>query len=269
MHKPITLSTCAFPVSPSDRDGVAKHFDMAMEAGFDGFELAMVPMESSGILRDAALACGAKVVAIHGMLDGDSCSPDPAKRAASAEKAWRYLEEFAEFAPSPIVEHYHNRFNDLSRGEYFRDAVAQLLEKTEAAGYTFCMENAPYKPEYDERFPPVAEIADFVRSFGENRMFMTFDLNHANLHEDPVEVAAQNAQLVRHIHVSDNQGHREQHMLPGMGVIDFKAVLSALYNNGYDGPCNLEVVFPKGAVVDVNAYRQVYEYMKNIEISGE
>ena len=138
------------------------------------------------------------------------------------------------------------------------------LERTEKDGFIFCMENAPYKPEYDERFPPVAEIVEFVRSFGEDRMFITFDLNHANLHEDPVEVAAYCASLVRHIHVSDNHGFREEHLIPGKGCIDLAAILTALYRNGYNGPCNLEMGFPKGTQATLADYREVYLYMDAI-----
>ena len=267
MWKEITTSTCAFTVDPADEAGLIRHFQMAMDAGFDGFELTMVPPECAATLHRAARKSGAKVVAIHGILNGWCCSPDADVREKAVERAWRYLEEFSGDAPCPVVEHYYDRFNAPEPGKYFRDTVEKLLERTEKAGFVFCMENAPFKPEYDERFPCVAEVADFIRSFGDGRMFMTFDLNHANLHEDPVAVASANAALVRHIHVSDNHGHREEHLVPGKGVIDFTAVLTALYRNGYQGPCNMEFHFPKGTQAQVADYKAVYDYMENIMIN--
>jgi sugar phosphate isomerase/epimerase len=264
MWQEITMSTCSFTADPADEAGLIKHFEMAVEAGFDGFELTMVPPEYAATLHRAAEKSGAKIVAVHGILNNWSCSPDAAVRKKAVDRAWRYLEEFAGYAPCPIVEHYFDRFNAAEPGKYFRDTVEELLTLTEKAGFIFCMENAPYKPEYDERFPCVAEIAEFTRSFGKDRMFMTFDLNHANLHEDPVAVAAANAGLVRHIHVSDNHGLREEHLVPGRGVIDFAAVLTALYRNGYQGPCNLEFHFPKGTAAETADYREVYNFMANI-----
>lgn len=264
MWKEITTSTCAFTVDPADEAGLTAHFEMAMEAGFDGFELALVPPEYAAVLHRAAKKSGAKIVAVHGILNGMSCSPDAAERKQAVDRAWRYLEEFAEYVPCPIVEHYFDRFNAPEPGKYFRNTVEQLLALTEKAGFVFCMENAPYKPETDERFPNVAEVAAFARSFGKDRMFMTFDLNHANLHEDPVTVAKACAGLVRHIHVSDNHGLREEHLIPGKGVIDFPAVLTALYRNGYQGPCNMEFHFPKGTAAQTADYREVYNFMTNI-----
>lgn len=266
MDKEITLSTCAFPVAPSDEAGLIEHFLMAQEAGFSGFELAIVPDDCAEILCRAAVKSKVNVVAVHGILDGNSCSPDETLRNRSVERAYRYLANMTDFAPCPLVEHYHNRFNAPEYAEYFHDTVEKLLSRTEKDGFIFCMENAPYKPEYDERFPNVAEIVDFVRSFGENRMFMTFDVNHANLHEDPVAVAQISAGYVRHIHVSDNHGYREEHMLPGKGTIDLAAVISALYRNGYTGPCNLEVVFPKDSPADAAGYRELFNYMKALNI---
>ena len=126
------------------------------------------------------------------------------------------------------------------------------------------MENAPYKPEVDERFPTVAEVARFARSFGENRMFMTFDLNHANLHEDPAAVCADCAGLVKHIHISDNHGIREEHLVPGTGTMDLAEIMAALAKHGYTGPWNLEFSFPKAEVPTVEKYRQVYQYMQTL-----
>jgi len=110
-------------------------------------------------LLAAAKASQVKIVAVHGVLDGRSCSAEEAVRNQAAEDAFRYLATFAEFAPCPIVEHYWDRFNDPEKGKCFRDTVGKLLEKTERSGFVFCMENAPYKPEVNERYPEIAEIA--------------------------------------------------------------------------------------------------------------
>lgn len=265
----ITLSSCAFTAKPSDEAELIKYFEMASAAGFDGFELASVPLECAGILRNAAKKTGVRVVAVHGILDDGSCSPDAAVRKNSAEKAAAYLAEFAEFAPCPIVEHYHNRFNDPVYGGYFRDTVEKLLARTDDMNFIFCMENAPFKPEYDERYPWMKEIADFAASFGKEKMFMTFDLNHANLHEDPVALAAEFAAIIRHIHVSDNHGIREEHMIPGTGVIDLDSILKALYANGYTGPCNLELVFPGNTIAGADDFRKIYEYMRSLSFNGK
>jgi sugar phosphate isomerase/epimerase len=149
-------------------------------------------------------------------------------------------------------------------GKKFHDVMAYLLEETEKLNFLFCMENAPYKPEHNERFPNVAEVAAFSRSFGKDRMFMTFDLNHANLNEDPVAVCADCAGLVKHIHISDNHGFREEHLVPGSGIMDLLSIMTALYQHGYSGPWNLEFAFPEKTEPTLEQYQQVYLYMKNL-----
>ena len=147
------------------------------------------------------------------------------------EEAYRYLDTFAELAPCPIVEHYWSRYNDPDMGKYFLETVSRLLEKTEGYGFTFCMENAPYKPEINERYPDIKEVADFIKSFA-GRMYMTFDVNHANLNEDVLYAVEAGSGLIRHIHVSDNHGHREEHLWPGEGIIDLKSVVDKIYKKG-------------------------------------
>ena len=257
LNRKITLSTCAFSPAPENSDTFVRYFEMAMEAGFDGFELGMPPEKNIPALLEAVCKTAAPVVAVHGIPRGKWLSGDPEEQEQAAEDSAKYLSYFTGFAPCPIVEHYIDRYNDPVPGRNFRTVMGLLLEKTEKMGFVFCMENAPYKPEYDERYPAVAEIAAFARSFGKDRMFMTFDLNHANLHEDPVAVCADCAGLVKHIHISDNHGFREEHLIPGQGTIDLGKIMAALYRNGYNGPWNLEFDFPQGEVPTVEKFREI------------
>ena len=260
----ITLASCAFGLRPGEEGNMARHMEAALKAGFDGFEISQIyGLPQADKLFAAVKSFPARIFAVHGILGGGSFSADKAERERAAEDAFRYLETFAEYAPCPIVEHFWSRFNDPERGAYFRETAAILLEKTERCGFVFCMENAPYNPEEYERYPRVAEVADFARSFGKDRMFMTFDVNHANLHEDVIEAVSDCGGLIRHIHVSDNHGRREEHLVPGAGIIDLKAVIRKIYETGYSGPCNFEFGFPKGHVPGLQDYQQVYNFIKN------
>ena len=67
-------------------------------------------------------------------------------------------------------------------------------------------------------------------------MFMTLDLNHVNLNEDPFEVCRRHASMIRHIHISDNHGIREEHLPPGEGVIPLAEIVRTLRENGFALP---------------------------------
>lgn len=264
MNQAITLSTCAFGSGEHNSSYYARQFERAMKAGFDGFELTLYSDNDVPQVLEAVHLSGAPIVAVHGVGKGNWFADTPEEQKKAAVESARYLEHFAEFAPCPAVQHYLDRFNDPEMGKKFHDVMAYLLEETEKLNFLFCMENAPYKPEHNERFPNVAEVAAFSRSFGKDRMFMTFDLNHANLNEDPVAVCADCAGLVRHIHISDNHGFREEHLVPGAGIMDLGGIMTALYQHGYSGPWNLEFVFPEKTEPTLEQYQQVYLYMKNL-----
>lgn len=258
----ITLSTCAFAIKAGEEHTMPYHFENALNGGFEGFELSFINGGRAEDLLNAAKTAQVDVCAVHGLMTPNSCAKDKTLRDKAVEQAYTFLSVFAEYAPCSIVEHYWSRYNDPDMAKYFQDSVARLLEKTDQYGFTFCMENAPYKPEVNERYPDIAEVADFIRSFGNDRMFMTFDVNHANLNEDVLYAVKRSSGLIRHIHVSDNHGHREEHLLPGEGIIDLKSVVNAIFNTDYNGPCNFEFGFPKGYTADCNDYKKVYEYIK-------
>ena len=83
-------------------------------------------------------------------------------------------------------------------------------------------------------------------------------INHSNLHED-INVAAENCSgIISNIHVSDNHGCGEEHLPPGQGIIDFPAVLQALINAGYTGPCNLECHIREKPTVEILRNMKLY-----------
>ena len=43
------------------------------------------------------------------------------------------------------------------------------------------------------------------------------------------------------LHLQDNRGSKDDHLLPGMGVLPWDSILEALAEIGYDGDFTLEV----------------------------
>lgn len=70
---------------------------------------------------------------------------------------------------------------------------------------------------------------------------MVADVNHF-LSDNPAEALAALGNRVKTLHISDNDGVKERHWLPGEGKIDFAAVISALEKTGYEGRFNYEVL---------------------------
>ena len=260
----ISLSTCVFSSAPPEADAISGCMEMAAAAGYRYVEVARVLDRNLAAEVAAVKAAGLKVWAVHGILGAGAISPDEKVRDAAVERACRQAAMCAEFAPCPIVEHYFCRDFDPDTPRRFRETVEKLLERVAPLGYTVCIETAPYKPEIDARYPDSREIADFVRSFDDDRLKLIVDFNHSNLREQLADVAATTAGLVRSVHVSQNRGERENHLAPDdpAGVIDLKAAFAAFRKHGYSGPCNLEFKLPRPP--SASRLKEVREYMEEL-----
>jgi sugar phosphate isomerase/epimerase len=68
------------------------------------------------------------------------------------------------------------------------------------------------------------------------------DTGHLNVvkEEIPNSIVSARDRLI-HVHVNDNNGETDQHLVPGDGMIDFRAVLEALHRIGYDKYLTIEL----------------------------
>ncbi len=81
-----------------------------------------------------------------------------------------------------------------------------------------------------------ADAAAHVRRVDHPNFGMMYDSFHANIEEkDPVGCIAANMELLRHVHISENDRGT-----PGRGSVPWAAIFGALRGNGYDGWLTIE-----------------------------
>ncbi|WP_054948734.1 sugar phosphate isomerase/epimerase family protein [Numidum massiliense] len=78
---------------------------------------------------------------------------------------------------------------------------------------------------------------------GNDDVAVCCDVNHL-LQEKPAAFIRRLGKRVVTLHLSDNDGVDERHWLPGDGIIDWRDVIAALTEVGYDGPFIIEVKNP-------------------------
>jgi sugar phosphate isomerase/epimerase len=242
-------------------DDLLTWLKMLHSAGFSRVELSR-KHNSLGRRRREIERLGIDVWAVHGNLGNMVLSDDPEECARAIETEIERMRDAAPFAPCPYVIHYLDRFNDPVYGRRFRHAIEQLVEANEQFGFILAIETAPYKPLINERYPDSREIAEFVRSFNSDKVQMTVDINHSNLNEDLIKVCQHCRGLIANIHVSDNHGKCEEHLIPGDGIIPVKAVLEELRRCGYNGPCNLELHL--SSLPDQDALVKLHRHMEKL-----
>ncbi len=123
---------------------------------------------------------------------------------------------------------------------YALECMEAAVDKAEQLGVEVCIENM--LPGYGLFYEPREFIEVFKRfpSLG-----MTLDLGHANVDgggaSRALEFIRRFGRRIRHLHVSDNRGKRDEHLSIHDGNVDFPTIIKALRKTGYDDTATLEV----------------------------
>lgn len=110
-----------------------------------------------------------------------------------------------------------------------RRSLHALAREYAAAGVQLAVENLPRSCLGNTS----AEILWLID--GEQRLGVCFDTNHT-LKEAPEDFARKVGRRIVTLHVADYDGEDERHWKPGEGIIDWRALVTALREAGYRGP---------------------------------
>jgi sugar phosphate isomerase/epimerase len=127
---------------------------------------------------------------------------------------------------------------DWQRGwEEFVETVRQVMAIVEDADLRYAMEPHPYR--YVANAAGMLRLLDHVPS---PALGINYDPSHTFPSGDMPHVAVlQLGRRVFHCHFSDNDALTNAHWRPGMGKIDWHALLAALQEVGFDGTLSIEL----------------------------
>ena len=124
--------------------------------------------------------------------------------------------------------------------ERFAESLSKCIATARSSGVVIGIE-----PEPGLLIQTAQEYLDFkLRYFGDEPMVkMNCDIGHLFcVGDDPASVIRSMPEHVAHVHLEDiGANHVHQHLTPGKGVIDFKAIFSALDAIHYDGWTTVEL----------------------------
>lgn len=126
--------------------------------------------------------------------------------------------------------------------------MRELLPFAKQQGVTICLENMPMR---NFSISTPAAILRFVEEINDEHFKICLDTGHAEMVSDtsPGDAVRMLGDKIRVLHVHDNNGERDQHLLPGKGVIDWPAFVKALRDIGFNGVFSLEAA-PSKALPD-------------------
>ena len=123
---------------------------------------------------------------------------------------------------------------------YADESLSAITSRAVEMGLTLCLENM--FPRYGILYDP-EQFETVFNQFPD--LLMTLDTGHAHI-GDPegnrlFDFMAHFGDRIGHIHISDNQGQRDEHLGVGRGTIDFERFSRELKALGYNQTITLEI----------------------------
>ena len=114
-------------------------------------------------------------------------------------------------------------------------AIRKWLPLAKKRGVVLLSENILWGASMDPRI-----IADLVKEVDSQYFGWCFDVGHAWSSGFAPDIIKECGVAPLSIHIQDNHGNGDEHLIPGDGTIDFDVFISALKDVGYSGDCVLE-----------------------------
>jgi sugar phosphate isomerase/epimerase len=120
----------------------------------------------------------------------------------------------------------------------FVEELKPVVEHAEKVGVPLLVE-----PEPDLLIETADQYLEFAGKISSPMLGLNFDIGHFYcVKDDPPATVRKLAPLIRHVHLEDIAATRvHHHLIPGEGVIDFAATLTALWEVGYAGWVTVEL----------------------------
>lgn len=227
-------------------------YDMS---GTDGPMYACGEKELEDIVqkeRELIEEAGIRVSQVHGPWRYPPRDGSLEERQERMEKMKRSIRATALLGCRNWVVHPVMPFGTADKGtEHARETweinvafMGELLETAKEYDVTICLENMPM-PRFSIGSP--SEILKLVKTMDDTHFKVCLDTGHVAVYEGltPAGAMRELGDTVRVLHVHDNNGQTDLHMMPYFGIIDWKDFYQALKECGYKGVFSVETAPPQ------------------------
>lgn len=241
----------------------AAALDLLAEAGFEACDFSMFAYAWNGDLwaaEDAAFDQHFHALRNHardcGVAVGQAHAPFPTTTADPEEAAYRLriirraIRAAALLDCPALVIHpaLHHIGTPASREEikrYNLEMYESLVPDLKAQGVQCALENM-FATDAQGRpipcyFSTAEDIMEAMNALGNRHFCVCLDIGHMQLvQQPPADTIRTLGPALKALHVHDNNGLTDQHVIPYAGITDWDAVCGALRDNSYSGTLSLE-----------------------------
>jgi sugar phosphate isomerase/epimerase len=209
--------------------------------------------EQLAAIRDALETTGVELYSVHCPCgqDLDWSSGDEEVCELAQGMVGSVIEGSAELGASVVVLHpgrIGDKETDAAYVERLANNIAPLVVTAEAEQIALALENMPYQREHTEA------MANVARLVGSQRLVVCLDTGHAHMIEGLAQAVDAAGPTIGHIHMHDNDGEHDQHLLPGQGTINWRHLAPLIGpDSDYQGAVVVEARTPEGlALADLH-----------------
>ena len=181
---------------------------------------------------DYARSQGLEVIFAHlGYQNINEIWLDTEAGEALVERYCRDIDECKANGIDMVMMHLCSKSTAPGPNETGLERIRKIVSYGESVGVKVAFENTKipgYQEYVCERIPEVGNC---------------YDAGHCHAHFNDEYDYSLFADRFYCVHLHDNHGERDEHLLPGDGTIDWPYVLGQLKKNGYEGPLTLEIVY--------------------------
>ena len=237
----IVTTTGVFPIGTDHFhiiDRLARIGYAALDIAFDYCELGDSGFMSDGYedwalrLRDHAEKRNVRFTHSHGSFDADARGDIVTRNLRCAQVLGIPYMVIHPVFRSPEGRIYEDAEEYLDINQYH---FSSLLDEAEKYNVTLLCENLLW----GASIPPSVQ-SELVSRVNSPFFGWCFDTGHANRCGQPQTSLIGLAHPPLSLHVQDNHGQHDEHLLPGDGNIDWKVFLDSLHAVGYTGDLVLE-----------------------------
>ena len=188
--------------------------------------------------------------------DVDITSMNPGIRKESIKQHKRSL-DIAKFLGSDVYVVHAGSFypgdkNKIDKGfDRLYNSINELLTLAKEYDIVLAIENHPVNE--NGIFNNPDNMQKVINYFNSPYIKTTLDLGHANLTNFAVEEYIKKlGENIKHIHLNDNDGIEDLHLVYGKGNLNSKKLIKKLNNIGFDGVGILEIWAPDNPVKAIN-----------------
>ena len=143
------------------------------------------------------------------------------------------------FIVHPLMPYFDTEKNPEAVWSLNEVFFAELADYAKQYGVTVCVENLPF-PKYP--LTTVEQVCEIVDKLDRENLKVCLDTGHAAIFfgSDVGAAVRYIGNRLEAVHVHDNMGEQDEHLIPGDGIVDFDGFCAALKEIGFSGVISLE-----------------------------